>query len=44
MAMFGVKGEKVGQIIERVQRDALMNRFDWRDRDAAIDYVSSLEL
>ncbi len=42
---FGItKGEKVGKILERMYRDALMNRFNWRDRQTTLEYVSNLKM
>jgi len=45
MALFGItKGEKVGKILERMYRDALMNRFNWRDRQTTLEYISNLKM
>jgi len=44
-AIFGIpKGEEVGKILERVRRDALMNKFNWKDKEATLDYVSKLKM
>ena len=43
MEMFNVSGEQVGIILERIRRDALMNRFDWHSREDSIEYLSKLK-
>jgi hypothetical protein len=42
MAIFGVKGKEVGIIIEKIRRDALMNRYNWKDRNDSLDYLGNL--
>lgn len=42
MLLLNIKGEQVGFIKERIERDALMNKFDWKDRDACIEYVQKI--
>ncbi len=45
MAIFGIpKGKKVGDILMRVRKDALMNRFNWHDKEETLRYVDSLNL
>jgi len=44
MAIKGVKGEKVGKILERMYRDALMNRFNWKDRESTLEYIENLNM
>jgi len=38
----GKKGTYVGQILDIMLRDALMNRYDWKNRDVCIDRLSNL--
>jgi len=43
MAMSGLKaGPEVGLLKDKVILDALMNRFNWKDRDDSIEYLSNL--
>lgn len=42
MLLLNIKGEQVGFIKERIERDALMNKFDWKDRDTCIEYVQKI--
>jgi tRNA nucleotidyltransferase/poly(A) polymerase len=42
-AIFGIpKSKKVGEVLEKTRKAALMNEFDWKDKDATLDYVSNL--
>jgi tRNA nucleotidyltransferase/poly(A) polymerase len=42
-AMSNLKeGPEIGLLKEKIQRDALMNRFNWKDRDDSIEYLSNL--
>jgi tRNA nucleotidyltransferase/poly(A) polymerase len=36
------KGEKVGQILDRILGDALMNRFNWKDRRDSMEYLAQI--
>jgi hypothetical protein len=36
------EGKELGTFIERLQRDALMNMFDWKNQKACIAYVSKI--
>ena len=42
MALFNLKGEEVGLILEKLLRDALMNKFDWKDRASCIDHIQKI--
>lgn len=37
-----IKGEEIGQILEKVLRDALMNRFNWKDREASLNHLEHI--
>ena len=36
------RGEKVGKLIDHILRDALMNHFEWKNRDESLLYLSTL--
>lgn len=36
------EGPEVGKIKEKFQRDALMNRFNWKDRSDSLEYLQNL--
>nr|HPI82879.1 hypothetical protein [Candidatus Paceibacterota bacterium] len=36
------EGPEIGFIKEKILRDALMNRFDWRNRDKSLEYLQKL--
>jgi len=36
------EGPEVGRFIEKFQRDALMNRFNWKDRADSLEYLENL--
>jgi tRNA nucleotidyltransferase/poly(A) polymerase len=40
--MSDLRGAAVGQILDRMLRDALMDRYDWKNRGACIDHLSQL--
>jgi len=42
MSVLGATGKEIGYIMERIQRDALMNKFEWKDRNKSINYLSNL--
>jgi len=42
MLLLNIKGEQVGFIKERIERDALMNKFDWKNRDECIEYIQRI--
>lgn len=42
MTVLGIKGREVGYINERIRRDALMNKFDWSNREKSIEYLTNL--
>jgi len=43
-ALFGIpKSRQVGEILEKTRKAALMNEFDWKDKDATLEYVSNLK-
>ena len=37
-----IQGKAVGKMLDRILRDALMNKFNWKDRKASVDYLMSL--
>jgi hypothetical protein len=37
-----IKGEEIGLILEKTLRDALMNRFNWKDREASLKYLEEI--
>lgn len=37
-----IQGKKVGEILDRVLRDALMNRFKWNDRRDSMEYLAQI--
>jgi len=37
-----IQGRKVGEILDRVLRDALMNRFNWMDRRASMEHLAQI--
>lgn len=42
MNVLGVKGREVGFVMERIQRDALMNKFNWKDRNDSMEYLTNM--
>ena len=43
--MFGIpKSREVGDILERVRKDALMNKFNWKDKKATFDHAKKIKL
>ncbi|HPI82434.1 MAG TPA: hypothetical protein PK122_04345, partial [Candidatus Paceibacterota bacterium] len=36
------EGPEIGFIKEKILRDALMNRFNWKDRDKSLEYLQNL--
>ena len=38
------KSERVGKILEKMYRDALMNRFNWKDKKASLEYLENLNM
>jgi len=43
--LFGIpKGRKVGEILERARKDALMNKFNWKDKSETLKYVSNIKV
>ena len=42
MNLFGVKDEEVGRIKNRMYYDALMNKYNWKDKNTTIKYLKSL--
>ena len=42
MSMLNIKGREVGFIIERLIRDALMLRYDWKNKEKSKEYLMSL--
>lgn len=42
MAMSGLKGKEVGYIIEKLQRDALMGKFDWWLKRESLEYLQKI--
>lgn len=40
--VLGVKGKEVGYFNEKIQRDALMNKFNWKDRNDSMEYLTNL--
>lgn len=36
------QSEELGELIERIQRDALMNKFNWKDKKSCVNYVSKI--
>lgn len=42
MDIFGVEDEEVGNIKNFMYKEALMNKFDWKNKEATIKYLESL--
>ena len=42
MNKFGVENEEVGNIINRMYKDALMNKFDWKNKEKTLKYLETL--
>jgi len=42
MAMADISGPDVGFVIERIQRDALQNKFNWKNRKDSINYLQKI--
>lgn len=42
LSNYSAKGPEVGLILEKVLRDALMNEFDWGDREKSLLYLKDL--
>ena len=39
MDEFGVQGEQLGQLIVKLYKGALMNQFDWKNKEKALDFL-----
>ena len=37
-----IKDKEIGNVLERVLRDALMNRFNWRDRRDSMEHLAQI--
>lgn len=42
MEKFDISGEEVGERIYKMYKDALMNRFDWKSKEATLKYLETL--
>jgi hypothetical protein len=42
MNLFSAKNEEVGKIKNRMYYDALMNKYNWKNRNATIKYLKLL--
>jgi tRNA nucleotidyltransferase/poly(A) polymerase len=42
MDKFGVKNEEVGNIMSMMYKDALMNKFDWKNKNETLKYLETL--
>ena len=42
MDKFSVTGQEVGNIINIMYQDALMNKFDWKNKEKTIKYLQNL--
>jgi hypothetical protein len=42
MDKFGVKNEEVGVIMAKMYKDALMNKFDWKNKQKTLKYLETL--
>jgi tRNA nucleotidyltransferase/poly(A) polymerase len=44
MMIFNIpRSKEVGDILDKMYKDALMNKFNWKDRNDTIDYLSQLK-
>ena len=39
MSLLNVKGEVVGDLIDAMRKDALMNKYDWKSKEATIEHL-----
>jgi len=37
-----LQGKEVGKVLDQVLRDALMNRFNWRDRRESMEHLAQI--
>jgi hypothetical protein len=37
-----LQGKEVGKVLDRVLRDALMNRFNWKDRRESMEHLARI--
>ena len=45
MRMYDIPpSQRVGQILDQVYKDALLNKFNWKDKKATLEYVYNLDL
>jgi len=45
MKMYNIpQSKRVGLILEQTYKDALLNKFDWKDRKATLEYVYNLDM
>jgi len=42
MNKFGIKDEELGNIISKMYQDALMNKFDWKNKDKTLKYLENI--
>lgn len=42
MELFGVKDEEVGRIKNQMYKDALMNKFNWKDKQKTLKYLETI--
>ena len=42
MDKFGVKDEEVGNIKNQMYKDALMNKFDWKNKQKTLKYLETI--
>lgn len=42
MDKFGVKDEEVGNIMRKMYQDALMNKFDWKNKQKTLKYLETI--
>jgi hypothetical protein len=45
MELFNIpQSAEVGKTLDRMYKDALMNKYNWKDRNSTIDYLMSLNI
>lgn len=42
MSIFKIKGKEVGELIYKIREDALMNKYNWKNRNDSLDYLATL--
>jgi hypothetical protein len=42
MELFPISGTEVGDIINFMYKEALMNKFNWKDKNATIKYLKTI--